>query len=393
MADEQRRSKEVIQAEAFDAWEKNGEHGLIGNCTGSGKSRIAVMAAQQAYLSAVRAGTAKSFRILLVTFTITAGKVDWPAEFEKWGEGRLLKYVYQTCYASLGKIQKEKYDLVILDEAHHLTSKQYKFFEGNPQPRIMMLTATAPDPEKEWFKLQMLRSLGGIVYTYPLDQGVKDGNVADYRLWIVDMMLDDKKALVPAGTKAKPFLTTELGQYKYLTKMIGTAYQKRNTPWAEALVQKRMHFMNSLQSKKNLAQKILDRIPAEARTLIFASSIAQTIELCAYTYHSGNEDHPSPGDKWLNAFRNKEINRIACVKALNESVNLEDLDYSVIVQANSRARDMIQRIGRSLRFRPGYIANIFIIRVLSTVDEQWIADAIKDLDRSRIRYYSSSNFK
>lgn len=379
----ERRTKDVIQAEAFEAWELNGEHGLIGNCTGSGKSRIAIMAARKAYNEKLP-GT--KFRILLVTYTITSGKVDWPAEFEAAGEKMLLKYVTHTCYASLHTM-KGQWSLVILDEAHHLTPKSYKFFMNNPQPRIMMLTATPPDEEKELGKLMLLESLGPVVYTYPLDEAIKDGNAADYRLWIIDMVLDDKDKYIQAGTKANPFMTTELKQYEFINKQILIAQKANNKGWLEALYQKRMHFMNGLKSKTVLAKKILARVAPDKRVLIFAASIAQTSELCPYTYHSQTDSTD------LNLFREGQINRIACVKALNEAVNLSDLDNSLIVQANSRIRDFIQRMGRNLRFRPNYVADIWLLRALNTVDVKWIEDAISTLDPAKIKYYSASNIK
>lgn len=382
----EQRTKEVIQKEAFAAWKKAGEHGLIGNCTRSGKSRIAVMAAQELYEKAEQEGKLKDLKVLLVTYTVTSGKTDWPNEFKAWGQERILKHVYHVCYASLGNIIKEEYDLVILDEAHHLTWKSYQFFVENPQPRIMMLTATAPDEDKEAYKSVLLKALGPLVYAYKLDQAVADKNVADYRLWIVDMELDDTVKYVKAGSKTKPFLTTEKAQYDYMTRAMAKAYGADDPEWADIIVKKRMWFLAKLRSLERVAKKILARIPKEARTLIFASSIEQSANLCDHAYHS------KTGPEDLEAFRAEEINRIVSVKALNEAVTLSNIDYVVIVLANSMARDMIQRIGRGLGYRPGYVANIFIIRIIGTVSEQWVADALKDMDQSKIRYYPASNF-
>lgn len=382
----EKRSKDVIQAEAYAAWEKHNYHGLIGNCTGSGKSRIAINAARVCYDEAKAAGKLRGLKILLVTYTITSGTTDWPNEFKEAGEAKLLKYVTHVCYASLDSMTGE-WSLVILDEAHHLTQKSFKFFIGNPQPKVIMLTATPPDPVKEAAKVRLLNLLGPTVYTYSLDEGIADGNVADYRLWIIDMELDDIVRYIKAGSKAKPFMTTERKQYDYLSKMIGVAYGEQNDAWAEVLIQKRVHFMNTLRSKRDLARKILTKIPEDNRVLIFASSIAQTSELCKYTYHSETDDTD------LNKFRDEEINRLACVRALNESVNLSNLDKSLIVQANSRIREFIQRMGRNLRFRPNYIADIYLLRALNTVDVGWINDAIATLDPKKIKYYPASNLK
>lgn len=380
-----KRTRSVIRDEAYAAWEEANYHGLIANCTGSGKSSIAIKAADAVYQIKKLARNLKTLRILLVTYTIVAGEEDWPAEFRKWKQGHLLKYITNVCYAGLDKLDKTQYDLVILDEAHHITPHNYKFFSNNPQPRILMLTGTPPSEDRDWDKVLLLQSLGPIVYSYPLDEGVADGNLSNYELWIVDVPLDDKHQYLQKGSKKKGYTyVTEKEYYGYLNALIIFAQRDRKYQWAESLRNKRMHFLSTLRSKTVAGILALRKINPDKRVVIFAGSKSQADELCPYVYYTGS------GEGALTSFRKGKINRIASVRKLNESVNLPDIDMFLIMQTYSNEQDIIQRMGRALRFRPNHTAVGFLFRTPETEDEKWIDDAIKNLDHSKIKYYHSS---
>ena len=55
-------------------------------------------------------------------------------------------------------------------------------------------------------------------------------------------------------------------------------------------------------------------------------------------------------------FQKNELNRLSCVEALNENINIPDVDGSVMVQIRSSDIKLIQRIGRNIRFREGHEA-------------------------------------
>src|ERR1019366_6365198 len=92
-----------------------------------------------------------------------------------------------------------------------------------------------------------------IVYEINIDVAVKLGLVAPYEVIAIGVELERKIANVKAGSKAKPFYTTEYDNYMYLTKRFIQAPGKFN-------ILKRMRFIYNLQSKTDAAIKIIDHL-------------------------------------------------------------------------------------------------------------------------------------
>ncbi len=73
--------------------------------------------------------------------------------------------------------------------------------------------------------------------------------------------------------------------------------------------------------------------------------IAQIEELCPETHHSKK----GKKDTTLQDFKDGVINRLGAIQTIAEGVNIENLDTGFVVQAMSKSRHMIQRLGRMLR--------------------------------------------
>lgn len=62
------------------------------------------------------------------------------------------------------------------------------------------------------------------------------------------------------------------------------------------------------------------------------------------------------------------------------------IDKAIIVQLNSQEKDLVQRIGRLIRYRPGHKAHILILAAKNTQDEVWLASALENIDKSIIDF-------
>jgi len=371
-------TKNDLQQEAYGAVVANSYKGQVLAATGSGKSRIGVLAAQDAFETF---GAATD--IVIVAPFIKLLTENWPEELEKWNSSHLLPFITFVTYVSFNKLPKHKRSLVILDEAHHLTEASIEFFKNNPQDRILVLTATPPEDQG---KIDLLASLAPVVFKYKLDEAVADGLVADYRIHIVDCFLDTKDKYIPGGKKTAPFMTTEASGYLFLDKQIKKAMIMRNDGWMQALITKRMHMIYNLRSKTNIARKLLDKLDPDLRIIVFCGSIAQANELMGdAVYHSKSSGQA------LADFKSGVINRIGVVKALDEGHNLEGIDAEVIVQGTAVKRQVGQRIGRAIRVRPNHVAKIFVLSTEGTVDKKWVLNSLEDFDQSKISHYSSNN--
>lgn len=370
------KKRNEIQIKARNLWKQAGSSGLLAMATGTGKSKIAINEAEEQYK--IRG---KAFKAILIVPTEKLRDVNWKAEFIKWDSIRTWDKLDRECYASIAKIKGNTYDFVILDEAHYLTPANAKFFENNKVKSVMALTATPPeDPIKQI----LLDSIAPIVYIYSLNQAVKDGLVAPFNIIVVESPLDNTNKVIKSGTKARPFFQTEQAKYDYLSKKISSLYYSNASADAMKFANfARMRFIYNLPSKLVLAKKLMAS-KMKGRYLVFGGSINQVNTLCKpEVFHSKSTD------EYYNKFIAEKIYRLGVVKAVNEGHNIPNLDMALITQLNSRELDVIQRIGRVVRWRPGHIATIYIIVSTGTQDEVWLQKALQGFDSKHITYINS----
>ena len=370
--------KSEIQDEALQTWVDNQCIGALAMATGSGKSKVALLAID--YL--VKVLKVKKPKICLIVPTESLRDHNWLEEFKKWKMTKYYKYLDRYCYVSINKIFDENYDLVILDELHNITESNSKFFMQNVSTRILGLSATPPTDET---KKMLLKIHCPVIYEYRLDSAVEDSVVAPYKINLVEIQLNSIDKYISAGSKDKPFMTTEYNHYQYLTKLIMNHKFGGRAKAAMFAQLARQRFLGNLKSKMDVAKLIKDKYMVGERALFFCHSIAQAEELCSDTFHSKSSN------KALEMLRSKQIQQLSCVKALNEGENIPDLDSAIIIQINSVERNLIQQTGRIVRWRPDHEATIWVLVAVGTQDEVWWTKCSENLDKQKITYLNSKN--
>lgn len=349
--------KSKIQEKALSEWLIT-RQGLLVLPTGTGKTKIAI--------DAIKEVSPK--KVLIIVPTQKLRDISWPKEIKKW---KLKTKVEIVCYASIAKIIDQDFDLVIADEMHRVTENNIVFFYNNRIKMLLGLTATNPKD-----KYELLKPICPVIYEMSLDEAINANAVADYRINIIYISLDNKEKYIEAGNKRTKFLTTEEAQYKYMNKIInGIRYSGKQVP--DFLYMKRMRFIYNLKSKSKYAKKFIEDLDYN-RLLIFCGSIDQAEYITKYTYHSRTND------KYLKQFIDQKINTLAAVKALNEGINLPLVDTAFIVQLNSKELDLVQRIGRVLRTDKDTPAQIYILVAINTQDEAWVEKATAYFDQAKI---------
>lgn len=381
-----RKIKDQVQFEAVEAIKLNGGRGMLAMATGTGKSKCAIDYIDE------KSKENFELRVLIVVPTEKLRDVNWKDEFVKWNKEFLWNNnVERSCYASISKLEGETYDVVILDEAHNITPNNNRFFDQNVVYDCIALTATPPEDElkKSLLKEQRL----DIVYAVSLDEAVQWELVSPYKVTVVQTSLDSITKNIKSGNKDKVFYTTEAKTYQYLTNQIESIdpmlANTRELAKRQMLILKRMRFIYELQSKTMAARFLLEKvISKQERTLIFAGSIVQAEALCEHSYHS-----KSPNSDSYNAFKSQGINRLSSVRSLNQGENIENLDNALVVQINSKELDIIQRVGRVVRYRDGHLAHIWILCARGTVDAKWLNTALAGFDVESIEYIDFPTLK
>jgi superfamily II DNA or RNA helicase len=348
--------------------------------------------------------------ILLVTVTEEMRDVNWSAEVKHWygEEGTMMwsNFVHPICYQSLHKHKAMSYDLIIFDEIHHLTWGNAEAFFNGADPNklsIMGLTADYPNKKDDEVKWDLLNQVAPLVFTYKLDQGVEDGVVRPFDFHIVQIPLDKVHKNIEAGPAKKRYMTTEADRYKTWSNAIKAMYAKKNTKGADVMVMRRMHFLYNLPSKMKVAREVIVRLcrwetlgsshANSPRTLVFCGSIKQANELFGENVYHSKAKAKKGQKSALDRFREEELSTLGVVSAVNEGINIPNLDQEIIIQMDSKELTLSQRIGRTVRWRDvPEPAQVWILVSIGTQDEEWLNKALTNFDKSRVFYHSHTEF-
>jgi superfamily II DNA or RNA helicase len=121
----------MLQAYAVDTWLEHEGVGTLVMCTGIGKSRIAVLAAQDR----LNSGKIDGVLIVVPTDSLIEG---WRVQFKRWAPGLDEKKIIIVCLQSAYKLGSSTHDnplaleklnpsttLLVVDEVHTAMSEQY----------------------------------------------------------------------------------------------------------------------------------------------------------------------------------------------------------------------------------------------------------------------------
>lgn len=374
--------KSKVQREAALAWFPS-KNGAIVAATGVGKSKIVIDICIELFQKF------PDCKVLLVVPTEKLRDNNWKEEFNKWNALEEYNKIKRVCYASLHKIKNNDIMFVIYDEGHRLTASSIKFKEKNRIKAQLLLTATWPkNPEKQTILAQFNIQP---VFTCNLHKAQKLKLVAPYKLTIIETSLDNHIKYIESGGKDKKFFVTEKQYSNHLTKKLKNALSKKSKQIYNYRVRDRMHFLYNLKSKQLACRYIMDNIlPVNKKYLIFVGNTKIANELHPYRYHSKNKRY---NKKHFEMFQKGEITKLVAVNALNEGINIENgIDGELISTFNSTDRDITQRIGRAIRYRKNFVADILLLLCIDTQEEQWLNEALLDFDEANIERISYSDF-
>jgi superfamily II DNA or RNA helicase len=363
--------------------EVNG-HGILELATGTGKTKIAIDYVDVLFKKFKRRKA--PLRVLWAVPSEKLRDIDVPDEFIKWKKSYLLEYTTLICYASLKKIEADKFDLVVLDELHKITELNSSFFfdNFNQIERILGLTATKPHEEVKTNILERLNL--HTLYKIGVEEAQHKNLISDFEIIIIKVPLSNYPLTVK--TKNKTYSTTEIKRYKGLSSVINKYYDEGKVA-PKNIIMARMRAIYNFKSKAIIAKNLIKSLIKDNRILLFTKSI----EICDNIAGKTNTYHSKTNSKAYLKFLEGSSNLLGVVDSINEGVNLPDLDVVVIEQLNSQPREFIQRIGRGLRFKPGHTAKIYIIVSENTQDEKWMNDAIGDIPKERIKFESYKKYE
>ena len=358
-------TREEIYSECLTKLEKS-DFLLLELATGFGKTRNAILLIN--HLVKTKYQGKHISMLLLVAKTVH--KQTWKDEFNKWG-GINVDDLTIECYESLKKHEYESFDVVVMDEMHHLNSdKRLDLFSTLTYGNVIGLSATIPKKLKQYFQYEYAAE----VVTCSIVDAIEDEVLPEPQIILYPLQLDNVRPTESIELNPKAKGKVHYGNYNELWKyrkmkvhaIISCTPRQRVNEYNSQILYEKNRYMRTRQDflkniwlfdcgerikylanlKNNIVLSILQRLEKE-RTITFCKTIEQADILGKYSIHSKNKN----SDIIYNSFNAKKINHIVSVNVLNEGANLVDCKYAVFANYSSSEICSAQRVGRSLRHK------------------------------------------
>lgn len=377
------------QKEAIDVW-KEKRSGVIALPTGAGKTIIGIAA-----MGEVKKST------LIVTFTKDQ-MLQWRDSIFKftnanknevglfYSQEKTIKPItittYHTAYRHMNELLG-KFDLLIIDEAHHLPAEKFKLIALKClASRRLGLSATPVREDgkhEELFKL-----MGGLIYFKTPQELIQKGYLAPYELIQIKVDLTPEEKI-----KYKSLLTQfkSLSNGKKVSELIQLV-KKGDQKAIEAI-----KVYSEMKKIVNLAKnkiKVLDQIIEKEngnKILIFTQYIEQAEEI-ARKYNAfliSGKLSKSEREKVLKTFKSIKSGILVLTTVGDEGLDIPDANVGIIVTGTGSRRQFIQRLGRLLRPNNGKVAKLYEI-VTKGTSEEYQASKRKDITFGLLNYSDSS---
>ena len=341
---------------------KGAKNNLLILPTGYGKSKYAIDLALHY----------KCEKLLIVVPKLVLIK-NWTAELEKWTAGKKthMEAVFST-YASIHKWAGLSYDMVIWDEAHHITERVMDIVPTINAKYSMLLSATVKR-DKLYALKEVFPELNVVRHT--LKDAIEEEILPQPKVFLVQLSLnpDKKDTIVIRKTGNKPIIKGDFHQLKKLKSVYpmnrieischqlqkNLYYSNEIDYWKRRYILTQQEFLKNnwlriagerlkwlSDIKTDIVTRILEKLSGK-RVITFCSSIRQTVELGMNNISSKNKK----ASEVLKNFNDGKIEHITACEMLNEGVNLTNCQIGLFAAINSSEIMQIQKVGRLLRHK------------------------------------------
>lgn len=225
----------------------------------------------------------------------------------------------------LSREEATKYDLVIVDEAHHAAAESYRRVIDRTEPDFLLgLTAT---PWREDDK--SLEDIFGPTrerLTIDVIEALRKGYLTevDYRLYCDDLDWEQIQRESQNNYSIK-----DLNKSLFIQVRDDEIINEFQSVWGEENCERSIVYCASIDHADQISQRLRDR-GYGARQL-----------------HSGLQDREV--ERRLRAFRRGDLEVLTAVDMLNEGVDIPEVDLIVFLRVTHSRRIFLQQLGRGLR--------------------------------------------
>ena len=375
-----------IQLEFKSKWEKNNHVGIFELPTGGGKTYAAILCMLDF----------QELPKLIVVPTIYL-KDQWEEELTKHKVFNWKVLVINTA------IKNEHIaGILVLDEIHRFASTEFSniidlvsFTNGK---KVIGLTATLERNDKRHYviekycptvlKVSVKEALAlklipeYIIYNLPVNMTEKEEK--DYQ--IIDKGFHkffgffDHDFTLAMNCLKSPASRVALA--------MGSGFPEReiliNAVNFVRYMRRRKEFLYSVESKNKILAKIIEKFK-DKKIITFAETINTADILAKHipnskAYHSKLKKRIK--DSTIEGYKNNKFLVMHTARALDEGMDIPDIDIGIIHSSTSTKRQTIQRVGRLLRHNGDnipMIINLYVAGRTDTQDKKWLINRIQGI--------------
>lgn len=357
-------TKNEIQRIIIDKIKNALFRGIVLASVRSGKSRMLLTAIRELSDNDLNAN-------ILIGYPNTDIKNSWISECEKLNYYPNIQY---CTHKSLHKVQDNKYDFIVMDEAHTIPPNNTlpivaKIIKNNDK----VILASGTYSEETLLNLKFATDLQQIV-NYSTDDAINDGIVNNFKVEVHLFKLDNTKSVQFGGLKK--WYSTDYKECQRMSKKIDNSFGQDKM--MAALF--RMKMINSCQSLVRNVKKWIEDNP-DKRFILFTGD-----EKVGMNYNIPMFNSKSKTNDVLKDFQEYRSNSLCLIKKGGTGVTYEGLDTILITDINSNSETLEQRCGRSLLFEEGKESVIHIFCSTEQFQLNWLENSLKSINPDRINY-------
>ncbi len=361
------------QAEAVQAWWKEGRRGVVVLPTGAGKTYVAQLIMERLGKSALVVTPTLDlmqqwYGVLSTAFDVDVGLVGGGY----YEVAPITVTTYDSAYIHMERFG-HRFALLVFDECHHLPGPSYSVAaELSLAPFRLGLTAT---PEREDGAEHMLATLlGPIVYRCEIGE-LAGSYLSEYETVTVRVRLRDEERETYSRERAiyRDFVSrhglrlgTGKGWAQFL--MFTSASEEGRRAFLAYRTQKAI--AQASEAKLRQLERLLGRHRND-RVLIFTSDnetvykISRRFLIPAITHQTKvKERHET-----LQRFNAGDYPFLVTSRVLNEGVDVPAANVAIVLSGSGSVREHVQRLGRILRRAEGKRATLYEIVAEDTAEE------------------------
>ncbi len=364
------------QEKALNEWNKT-QKGIVEAGTGTGKTNIGLEIIKQHKVNTLICCPTNELVVQWKNNLLNMGVPNKKIGQVGAGKKELNKYTIAT-YNAVREILPQGFDMVIVDEIHHLGSEKNKKILDLPCKFFLGLTATLERADDS--HLEILKKYS-VIFSYSSKDGVEDNILASYKVEPVFVQLTN--AELEGYENYDNIIKGLFNKFDYdYVKARKTAGTFNHPDRGEAqklcdAINRRKEIVLRAENRINKVADLICKNGLYEKMIVFCElkEVAEEIQnkvdsdVQCFLYHSGLKTKERK--QVYENFQKAGVGVVISCKALEEGVDFPACKMGIVAGGSGQKRQAIQRLGRFLRKFGDMEAIVYDVVIKNTIEEKW----------------------